>query len=85
MKRESEICLFWAILQYPVILYLFFKLQSPKTIYKVCCSLIFTQMVPKPNLYFVSGYGIHIMDANIPAEGQTGQGFNENISLIKTS
>ena len=42
-------------------------------------------MVPKPNLYFVSGYGIHIMDANIPAEGQTGQGFNENISLIKTS
>ena len=25
------------------------------------------------------------MDANIPAEGQTGQGFNENINLIKTS
>ena len=25
------------------------------------------------------------LDANIPAKGQTGQGFNENISLIKTS
>ena len=42
-------------------------------------------MVPKPNLYFVSGYGIHILDANIPAEGRTCQGLNENISLIKTS
>ena len=30
-------------------------------------------------------YMMYDMDANIPAEGQTGQGFNENISLIKTS
>ena len=30
-------------------------------------------------------YDIYDMDANIRAEGKTGQGFNENISLIKTS
>ena len=30
-------------------------------------------------------FDIYDMDANIRAEGKTGQGFNENISLIKTS
>ena len=32
---------------------------------------LFAEIVPKPNLYFVSGYGIHIMDANTEADDQT--------------
>ena len=42
-----------------------------------------------PNIYMIYDiwyiYDIYDMDANIRAEGKTGQGFNENISLIKTS
>ena len=39
-----------------------------------------------PNIYMIYDiYMMYDMDANIRAEGKTGQGFNENISLIKTS